>query len=368
MPFITEEEAAAEVSKWTVEVQDLKPALVTDKTLWALYKKRNSTYRDHMCALGLVAATTALGGAGAFNALNFVRDVVQTRAQNYGIDKGLEKGVDRIAAVHLRDYKEKDPNFTLAANKSFATSLASGFVTILMGVAGGTLSAVSVGGVVVGTAIAIMVYIGDLGDAAEKKRHDEIVKSMMSRYGEIRQKVFEYRNDKNRAELERGVMSNAKIDLEEAGGVKTWVWNSGKSREEYPKKRLRQLRKKMSELDPQLAAELRSIDLLDIIRTFREETQVYWHHMDFKEGLAQRDTTGNEFDKATMMRFMRRQVDAHVGFDIVPTTTAELKLAALMAEAREEYGELTEVFDDGEEISISLIPKSRIPEGGVRKG
>lgn len=292
MPYMTNDQAAAEVSKWNVEVVNLKPALVTREDLRKLYKDENNNYLASIAKLGVTAATAALTGSEGFHALEWPADIVKDTAKDAALEKLAEKGVDWIAGAHLTDLdlNNKKTDYALEANNKFVTKLAAGFLTVLVAAAGGTLTAATGGGVAVVTAIAFIVYLGDKDAAAQKKRRQEIVDSMAIKYDKMRQAKFVEIKDKRRAELERLIMSNGFQDQEDSGLVKTYTWHAGKQTivARYSKRRLDQLRQRMGQVGGVLAKSLLTIDMLEISRVYRDETAALWQAHDEKEGLAQK--------------------------------------------------------------------------------
>ena len=372
MPSIAEAQAAAEVSKWNIEFKDLKPALVTKKDLWKQYTTKNSDWTASMCEMGVSAATAVLTGSGAFNALVWMTGVMTDAAQGNLVDKGLEKGVDYIAGAHMTDYKVGTSEYKLAANKRFATKVASGFLTILVSAAGGALTVATGGSVAIITAIAIIVYIGESKEAAKRDRWDEIVNSMTEKYATIRQKKLEKKNEKHRTELENLVMSNAQHDLEEAGLVKLYTWKSGNQNNtaKYPTSKLRQLLRLMKQIDEGLGKQLRIIDLLEISREFWTETVAYWNAKEKNMDLAK---VQPKFDEAKVKAFMRKQIESHDELDELPTTEAETTLAELRKKALEEYGTALKVEKSDVEVwdvsvESSIAGKALPGSGSVTTG
>lgn len=119
MPYVTDDQAAAEVSKWNVEVVNLKPALVAREVLWKLYKDDNKNYLASVAKLGVTAATAALTGSEGFHALEWLADIVKDTAKDAALEKLSETGVDRIAGAHLTDLdlNNNETDYTLEADK-----------------------------------------------------------------------------------------------------------------------------------------------------------------------------------------------------------------------------------------------------------
>ena len=365
MPWISDDQAAAEVSTWKVNFIKLKPALVTRKALWSDYEKKNSGLAASICEMGLEAATAALTGRGAFDALSWVKDIVIDHTKGEMVDKALEGGIGRIAGAHLTDFKEDEGSYKLEADKKFATKLASGFLTILLAAAGGTLTAVTGGSAAIVTAIAIVVWIGDRKAAAQEKLWGDVVKSMEEKYNALREKKSKEVNEKHRNELERNVMSNAWQDLEDNRLVKTYVWKSGNHRNEarYSTPNLKQLLDEMIRIDSKLGKELWIIDLLEVARLYSEEARGFWATKDIETKIQKIAPPAKKFDEVKVKEFMRRQIDTHARFGEVPTTKPELKLEELRKDALSAYGAVETV-----EKSQPIIAVPKIGSGTFKGG
>ncbi|KAL6886098.1 hypothetical protein GGI43DRAFT_418487 [Trichoderma evansii] len=357
MRFMTEQEAAAEVSKWQVEFKDLKPALVTRKDLWELYKKNNSEWPARICEMGVNAATSILTSSGAFDPLSWVSDRIKDTVK----DAVKEKSIDRIAGVYLTDFEEgEDNDYEVEANKKFATKLTSEFATILISAVGGTLTVASGVGAAAVTAIAIAVWLGDLEEAARQKRWGEIVNSMMGNYNDIRQKKLDNINRRLLTKLERLVMSNAYHDLQDQGLIQTYVWKSdnGKNIAQYETVKLKKLLGRVIEIDRGLGEQLWIIDLLEITRIFREETKAFW------VAIENNKKSERDFVKSKVIAVMQRQIQSH---DIVEevtttrvTTLTQQNLVALRKKALEDYGTVAE-----ESLSSTVPDSSTTFTGGA---
>ncbi|KAI9653013.1 MAG: hypothetical protein M1829_001353 [Trizodia sp. TS-e1964] len=355
MPFMTEEQAAAEVDTWKIEFKDLKPALVTRGGLWELYKSKNQQWAASICEMGVSAAAAMLTGATAFNALDLVAGYVSDSLKHAAVDKALEKGIDCIAGSHLVDF-ENGKDYKLDANKKFATKIASGFLTILVSATGGALTVATGGTTAIVTALAIIVWLGDQEDAMQRKRHTQIIDSMMNNYDSIRQKKLDQINTDHRNDLEKQVMANAFHDLEDAGKVKSYTWRIDNRTiiSRHQTSYLQQLLYRMIEIDAQLGKQLWIIDLLEISWTFSEESKALWLAYEQKKGLAQTKIKTRQeesvFDNTRMKAFMKRQVESRVELDAVPTTKAGKKLAHMreqvLSKAVEEDCDIPDGFAD----------------------
>jgi hypothetical protein len=146
--------------------------------------------------------------------------VVQ-EGMKYAIDIAMEKAVDKAAeylvGAHLTDFDaaKNGDGYKLTADDRLATKLVSGFLTILIAAAGGTLTAVS-GGAAMVTAIAVVVWVGEKDEEETRKRWGEMVGSIMKNYDNIRAKRLHEINERHKKELASMVMSNANHDLEDA--------------------------------------------------------------------------------------------------------------------------------------------------------
>ena len=346
MYYLTEDQAADEVSKWQIQYKDLKPALVTRQDLWNSYKSKNSEWAAQVCELGVSAATAALTGSGAFNVLDWVADVATEVAKTKAVEKAC------IAGAYLTEFQESKDSYQFKADKKFATKLASGFLTIFISAAGGALTAVTAGGAAIVTAIAIIVYIGDCEEAKARERWGECVDSMMEKYNSIREKNLQEINAKHCTELERLDKSNEQHDLEDKGLVKFYNWKSNGqiNTARYETSKLKQLGKHMKKIDPDLGEKLWIIDLLEITRKYRDQTMALW-------GTPSRQI----FDQAKTKDFMQSRIDCRAGPGKVPMRKAEQKLVELGEQALsalEETDVLENIVHDGTDIPKNILSYS----------
>ncbi|KAL9562787.1 hypothetical protein ACKAV7_012973 [Fusarium commune] len=346
MPWMTDDEAAAEVSKyWKPYSKELKPALVTRQDLWAMYKEENNDWAASVAKVGVKAASSVLTGSGAFSAIEWLADTLKEKAKEHMVEKVLKSGFDYIAGAHVAKYNDK---YRISARKDFATKVASGFLTIMVATVGGTLTVVSAGTTAAISTIALLVWIGKENEADKRDRWHEIIDSAMDKYDTIRKKRLLEIKKKHRTELEQFVKSNAYQDLEDEKLVRSYEWKNGNStiRARYPNKLLVNLWHVLKAMiDEEVAKQVWIMDVLEVARVYSEETRKLWQAIE-----ARQKTMPNPFNRNEIRDFLEFQVESHIEVDRLPETKTQKALEVLRGGMANEYGEVTQIEEKEEDF------------------
>ncbi|KAF4951037.1 hypothetical protein FGADI_7774 [Fusarium gaditjirri] len=318
---------------------------VSHYILWASYKTTSNEWAASVTKVGVKSASSVLTGSGAFSAIEWLADTLQEKAKEHMVERVMKSGFDYIAGAHVAKYNDK---YRMSARKDFATKVASGFLTVMIAVVGGTLTVVSAGITAAIGTIALLVWIGKENEADKRDRWHEIIDSAMKKYDAIREKRLLEVRKKHITELERIVMSNAYQDLEDAKLMRSYEWKNGNNtfRARYPNKLLVNLWHVLKGMiDGETVKKVWILDVLEVSRVYSEETRDLWHAIE-----AGKDTMPNRFNKAEIRDFLEFQVESHIEVDRLPVTKAQKALEVLRSGMANDCGEVTKIEDKEEEF------------------